>query len=53
MEQAFGGADFGRVKIHKRTEGDRRNGSIQARASTNGQDIFVHQGELKPGSSTI
>ncbi|AOX00867.1 hypothetical protein BJP34_16715 [Moorena producens PAL-8-15-08-1] len=50
MEQAFGGADFGRVKIHTGTEGDRLNRDIHARAFTTGQDIFFRQGEYNPAS---
>ncbi|NER38955.1 MAG: DUF4157 domain-containing protein [Oscillatoria sp. SIO1A7] len=48
MEEAFGGADFGEVKVHTGAEGDRLNRSIQARAFTTGQDIFFRQGEYRP-----
>ena len=50
MEQAFGGADFGGVKVHTGAEGDTLNRSIQARAFTTGQDIFFRQGAYNPGS---
>jgi len=50
MERAFG-ADFGRVRVHNDGEADRLNRSIQGRAFTTGQDIFLRQGEFRPGSS--
>ena len=50
MERAFG-ADFGGVRIHADGEADSLNRSIQARAFTTGQDIFLRQGEHRPGSS--
>jgi hypothetical protein len=50
MERAFG-ADFGGVRVHADTQADRLNRSIQARAFTTGQDIFLRQGEFRPGSS--
>ncbi|NER38956.1 MAG: DUF4157 domain-containing protein [Oscillatoria sp. SIO1A7] len=50
MEQAFGGADFGGVKVHTGAEGDMLNRSIQARAFTTGRDIFFRQGEYNPTS---
>ncbi|MBE9129621.1 MULTISPECIES: eCIS core domain-containing protein [unclassified Coleofasciculus] len=49
MEQAFG-ADFSGVKIHRDTQSDQLNRSIQARAFTTGQDVFFRQGEYNPGS---
>jgi hypothetical protein len=47
MEQAIG-ADFGRVRVHSDAQSDRLNRSIQARAFTTGQDIFMRQGEYQP-----
>gem|GEM_PF-2061223 len=50
MERAFG-ADFGRVRVHTGDQADLFNRSLQARAFTAGQDIFLRQGEYAPGSS--
>ena len=50
MERAFG-ADFGGVRLHTDGQADSLNRSIQARAFTTGQDIFLRQGEYRPGSS--
>ena len=50
MERAFGGADFEGVKIHRGTESDRLNRSIQSRAFTTGRDIFFRRGEYNPTS---
>lgn len=47
MEQAIG-ADFSRVRVHSDAQADRLNRSIQARAFTTGQDIFMRQGEYRP-----
>ena len=47
MEQAIG-ADFGRVRVHSDAQSDRLSRSIQARAFTTGQDIFMRQGEYRP-----
>jgi len=49
MERAFG-ADFGGVRVHADAEADSLNRSIQARAFTTGQDIFLRQGEYRPGN---
>ena len=49
MEQALG-ADFSRVKIHTDARSDKLNRSIQARAFTTGQDVFVRPDEYNPGS---
>jgi hypothetical protein len=49
MERAFG-ADFGGVRVHADGQADRLNRSIQARAFTTGRDIFLRQGEYRPGS---
>ncbi len=49
MERAFG-ADFGGVRIHADEVANRLNRSIQARAFTTGQDVFLRQGEYRPGS---
>lgn len=49
MENAFG-ANFSRVKVHTDTRADHLNQSIQARAFTTGQDIFMRQGEFSTGS---
>jgi len=50
MERAFG-ANFGRVRVHTDGEADSMSRSLQARAFTTGQDIFLRQGEFRPGSS--
>jgi hypothetical protein len=50
MERAFG-ADFGGVRVHADGEADRLNRSIQARAFTTGQDVFLRLGEYRPRSS--
>lgn len=49
MERAFG-ADFSGVRIHTGSESDQLNKSIQARAFTTGQDIFLHSSEYAPTS---
>ncbi|WGV28008.1 eCIS core domain-containing protein [Halotia branconii] len=49
MEQAFG-ADFSGVRIHTGSQSDQLNKSIQARAFTTGQDIFLRSGEYAPAS---
>lgn len=49
MEDAFG-FDFGRVRIHADTEGDRLSRSLEARAFTTGEDIFFRQGAYAPDS---
>lgn len=51
MEGAFG-ADFSGVRVHNDTEADALNNSMQARAFTTGQDIYLRQGEYNPGNST-
>lgn len=50
MEYAFG-VGFGGVKVHTDSQADSLNRSLQARAFTLGQDIFLRQGEYQPGSS--
>jgi hypothetical protein len=50
MENAFG-VDFGGVRVHSDARADSLNRSIQARAFTRGQDIFLRQGEYHPASS--
>lgn len=49
MERAFG-IDFSSVRLHTDAQADRLNRSIQARAFTTGQDIFLRDGEYQPGS---
>ncbi len=49
MEQSFG-ADFSGVRIHTGSQSDQLNKSIQARAFTTGQDIFLRSGEYAPTS---
>lgn len=49
MERTFG-ANFSRVKVHTDTRADQLNQSIQARAFTSGQDIFMRQGEYSPST---
>jgi len=51
MEGAFG-ADFSGVRVHDDTEAAALNDSMQARAFTTGQDIYLRQGEYNPGNST-
>lgn len=51
MEPAFG-ADFRNVRVHTGGGADALNRSLNARAFTTGQDIFLRQGEYKPGSSS-
>jgi hypothetical protein len=50
MEQALG-ANFGGVRLHTDAQSDQLNRSLQARAFTTGQDIFLRRGEYSPGSS--
>ncbi|MCX6676987.1 MAG: DUF4157 domain-containing protein [Methanothrix sp.] len=50
MEGAFG-VDFSSVRVHSDAQADRLSRSIQARAFTRGQDIFLRQGEYRPESS--
>jgi len=47
MERAFG-ADFSQVRVHSDAHSDMLSRSIQARAFTTGQDIFMRQGEYRP-----
>ena len=49
MEQTLG-ADFSGVRIHTDAEATALNRSLQARAFTTGQDIFLRQQEYKPSS---
>ncbi len=49
MEQAFE-ADFSSVRIHTDAQADKLNRSLNARAFTTGQDIFLRQGEYHPRS---
>jgi hypothetical protein len=51
MEQAFG-TDFSGVKIHTDAESDTLNRSLNARAFTNGHDIFFKAGEYNPGTAS-
>lgn len=51
MEQALG-ADFSGVRVHTDARADQLNRSLQARAFTTGQDIFLRQGAYNPGSAT-
>ncbi|MBL1176280.1 eCIS core domain-containing protein [Pantanalinema sp. GBBB05] len=48
MEHAFGGVDFSGVKVHTDAQSDQLNRSIQAKAFTNGQDVFFRQGAYQP-----
>lgn len=53
LQQRMGsvmGADFSNVTIHTDTQSDQLNRSIQAKAFTEGQDIFFRQGTYQPGS---
>ncbi len=47
--QAFG-ADFSGVRVHTDAQAHQLNQSIQAKAFTTGQDVFVRQGAYEPGS---
>jgi len=49
MENSFG-FDFGNVRIHADTEGDRLSRSLEARAFTTGSDVFFRQGAYAPES---
>ena len=49
LEPKFG-ADFGGVRIHTDTQSDQLNRSIQAKAFTNGNDIFFRKGQYDPGN---
>lgn len=51
MERAFG-ADFSQVRVHSDAHSDMLSRSIQARAFTTGQDIFMRQGEYRPSDRT-
>ncbi|MEM8604329.1 MAG: DUF4157 domain-containing protein [Cyanobacteria bacterium P01_H01_bin.121] len=44
------GADFSGVRLHTDSQADQLNQSIQARAFTNGANIFFKQGEYAPSS---
>ncbi|MEL6867291.1 MAG: DUF4157 domain-containing protein [Bacteroidota bacterium] len=50
MSNAFG-RDFSGVKIHTDGRAVQMNQSLQARAFTNGQDIYFNQGNYNPHSS--
>ncbi|WOD37084.1 DUF4157 domain-containing protein [Nodosilinea sp. E11] len=50
MEQAFGGVDFSRVKVHTDERADALNRTVGARAFTTKQDLFFRRGEYQPGS---
>jgi hypothetical protein len=43
-------ADFSGVKVHTDAQADTLNRSLNARAFTTGQDIFLRQGEYNPSS---
>lgn len=49
MEGHFG-ADFSGVKVHQGAEASDLNNRLSARAFTTGNDIFIGQGGLNPGS---
>ena len=49
MESAFG-ADFSRVRVHTGPGRILFNHSMQARAFTTGNDIFVRRSDYAPGS---
>ncbi len=52
MESAFGGADFGAVRVHTGAGADNLNESLSARAFTTGSDIFLRNGEYQPTTSS-
>ena len=49
MEQQFG-SSFADVRIHANPHADQLNCSLDARAFTNGKDIFFRSGEYQPGT---
>ena len=49
MESAFG-ADFSGVRVHTGPQADSLNHSMQARAFTTGNDMFVRRSDYAPGS---
>lgn len=51
MEDGFGGADFGRVRLHTGREATRLNDAMQAQAFTVGSDIFVHDRAPRPDTA--
>lgn len=48
LEGAFGGADFGSVRIHDNGGADQLSRSLQAEAFTVGSDIFFRSGNFAP-----
>ncbi len=49
MEQGIG-ADFSKVKIHKGDQAVQMNRQLNARAFTNGNDVYFNSGEYQPES---
>lgn len=45
------GTDFGDVKVHTDSEAHSMNESLNAKAFTNGNDIYFRNGEYNPGST--
>lgn len=53
LQQSMGqamGADFSGVRVHTDAQSDQLNQSIQAGASTTGQDVFFREGAYQPGN---
>jgi hypothetical protein len=50
LEGAFGGADFGSVRIHDNGGADQLSRSLQAEAFTVGSDIFFRSGNFAPNT---
>lgn len=48
LELAFGGVDFGSVRIHDSGSADKLSRSLQAEAFTTGNDIFFKSGKYAP-----
>jgi hypothetical protein len=51
MEEAFGDASFGGVRVHADSRSDHLNRLFHAKAFTTGQDVFFRQGTFHPDSS--
>lgn len=46
------GSDFSGVRVHTGSESNQLNQQLGAKAFTTGQDVFFHNGEYNPGSSS-
>lgn len=52
METAFGGADFGAVRVHTGATATELNERVQAKAFTLGSDIYLRDGSVDAASSS-